>query len=427
MHESASAPCVELASASGPVPNARDPWNLPARAGFRFVCVYWLLYCLPLTGLWHLIVPWVAVHVFHLSGPVLQYRPTGSGDTTLDYIQNLCILVIAVVATLIWSLADRKRTDYRFMHSWLRTGLRYTLGFTLFSYGFAKVFPIQFAYPSLSRMIEPFGDFSPMGVLWSFMGSSPGYTMFAGAAEVIGGALLLFRRTTTLGALLSAATLLNVVVLNFCYDVPVKLYSTNLLLMAVFLMAPDVGQLFNFLVLHRPAGQAATFGPLFERRGLRIGSLVLKILLISVVLIQNVTGGYRAYQSAVVRPTRPPLYGLYQVERFTWKGQEVPPLMTDPIRWNMMIVQFPQLLSVKMMDGSVRSFASQYDAAASTVTLTGISKIVLNYSWPDANHLVLAGTMENGPLEIRMRRRDLTEFLLVNRGFHWISEAPFNR
>jgi len=49
-----------------------------------------------------------------------------------------------------------------------------------------------------------------------------------------GGMLLLFRRTVTLGAIASAAALLNIVLLNFCYDVPVKLYSAHLLLMALF-------------------------------------------------------------------------------------------------------------------------------------------------------------------------------------------------
>jgi hypothetical protein len=236
--------------------------------------------------------------------------------------------------------------------------VRYTLAFTLFGYGFAKVFPLQFPYPQLSRMIEPFGDFSPMGVLWSFMGSSPAYTMFAGAAEVAGGALLLFPSTTTLGALFSAATLLNVVVLNFCYDVPVKLYSSNLLLMAVFLMAPDLGKLFNFLVLHRAAGRATTFGPLFEKRGPQIAAVVVKSVVIALVVGQNVIGGYRSYRTAVLSPVPPPLYGLYQVESFVWHGKELPPLTTDAVRWKTMIAQVPQIVQIRMMDDSVRAFGA---------------------------------------------------------------------
>ena len=92
-----------------------------------------------------------------------------------------------------------------------------------------------------------------MGVLWSFMGASLAYTIFAGATEVTGGLLLVFRRTASPGALVSFAVLANIVALNFCYDVPVKLYSVNLLLMAAFLAAPDATRLANALVLNRPA------------------------------------------------------------------------------------------------------------------------------------------------------------------------------
>ncbi len=236
----------------------RSDWSLPQRVLFRFVCSYWILYALPSGGrssligmipfvtrpytrMWRKLVEWVAAHVFHLTGAVAVYpQVNGSGDTTLDYIHVLCMAVVAAIATAVWSILDRKRTEYRRLHAWLRVLVRYALAFTLFSYGFAKVFPLQFQPPGLNRLMEPFHDFSPMGVLWTFMGASMAYTIFAGASEVLGGALLLFRRTTLLGALVSAAVMLNVVMLNYCYDVPVKLYSTHLLLMAVFLTAPDL-------------------------------------------------------------------------------------------------------------------------------------------------------------------------------------------
>jgi uncharacterized membrane protein YphA (DoxX/SURF4 family) len=443
MNESASAPQAAVAPASKPISPPQPEWNLATRIVFRFVCTYWVLYSLPAQGrvsfldiipgaqfydsLWRTIVPWVAIHVFHLSGPVTVYRPTGSGDTTLDYVQNLCMLVLAAGIAVVWSLLDRKRRDYRTLHAWLRLLLRYTLAFTLFTYGFGKVFPLQFPYPALNRFIEPFGDFSPMGVLWQFMGSSPAYTIFAGAAEVTGGMLLLFRRTTLLGSLVSASVLLNVVVLNFCYDVPVKLYSSNLLLMAVFLMAPDLGKLAGFLVMNRPVARATSSGPVFERRWMRISALAVKVLLVGFFLSQNIVADYRGYQNAVVHPDRPPLYGLYQVESFIRNGKEVPPLITDASRWKTVVAQNAAIIRVRMMDDTLRNFAAQYDSSSSAVTLTGVSKIILTYSRPDANHVVLTGTLESDPLEIRMRRRDPSEFLLVNRGFHWINEVPFNR
>jgi hypothetical protein len=46
--------------------------------------------------------------------------------------------------------------------------------------------------------------------------------------------------------------LADIVALNFCYDVPVKLYSSHLLPMAVFLGTPDLRRLLNLMVWNRP-------------------------------------------------------------------------------------------------------------------------------------------------------------------------------
>jgi uncharacterized membrane protein YphA (DoxX/SURF4 family) len=443
MAESASASWVEIAPATQPLPAALPKWSLTARIVFRFVCAYWVLYSLPSAGrvsflgivpgaqyyhrLWHAIVPWVAIHIFKLSGSVTVYRPTGSGDTSLDYVHTLCLLALAAAIAAVWSVLDWKRGEYRTLHAWLRLLMRYTLAITLFSYGFAKVFPLQFPYPALNRFIEPFGDFSPMGVLWSFMGSSPAYTMFAGAAEVAGGALLLFPRTTLLGSMVSAATMLNIVVLNFCYDVPVKLYSSHLLLMAVFLMAPDLGKLASFLVMNGPAVPVSASGPAFERRWTKIGALAFKTLLIGFFLFENITGGYRGYQRAVVHPARPPLYGLYRVESFTRNGKEVPPLITDSSVWKMVVAPNLAVLQVKMMDDSVKGFGATYGPADGTVTLAAGANSAFTYLRPDADHVVMTGSLGSGALVVTVRKIDPSTYLLVNRGFHWISELPFNR
>jgi hypothetical protein len=114
-----------------------------------------------------------------------------------------------------------------------------------------------------------------MGVVWAWMGASYAYNVFAGIAEMGSGFLLFFRRTVTLGALASIAVLLNVVMINFAYDVPVKLYSSHLLLMAVFLLAPDLKRFLNACYFNRaippanlgawPAARARTRHPCLQR------------------------------------------------------------------------------------------------------------------------------------------------------------------
>ncbi len=375
---------------------------------------------------WRQLVPWVAIHVFHLSGSATVYLPNdGSGDTTLDYVHHSCYLAIAALAAAAWSILDRKRLNYREAHAWLRIWVRYALALTLFSYGFAKIFPLQFQPPSLIKLLEPLHSFSPMGLLWTFMGFSPAYTIFAGAAETLGGLLLLFRRTTTLGALVSAAVLLNVVVLNFCYDVPVKLYSLNLLFMAIFLMAPDLGRLARVLVLNRPTKPSMVDNVLFTARPVRIASIVVKTLFIAVILVGRTAESYHYWQSVHAR-VKPPLYGVWQVENFLRNGKEVP--ASESATWRSVIFDVQPFMLVEMDDDARDNFSTQYVAAASIVRLRypgGGAPSDFHYSLSGAR-ATLSGRLGSDQLSIEMRRID-PGFLLTHRGFHWINERPFNR
>ena len=103
------------------------------------------------------------------------------------------------------------------------------------------------------------------------MGHSAGYTIFTGVIEVLGGALLLFRRTTTLGALIVTGAMVQVAALNYAYDVPVKQYSAVLVLMALFIAAPDLRRVADVLVLNR-ATSPVDLGPDLKTRRQRLAA-----------------------------------------------------------------------------------------------------------------------------------------------------------
>ena len=208
---------------------------------------------------------WVGDRILHVE---VIIQPTGSGDTMRAWVGCLCAVVIAAVLALLWTgvvlLVQRWKPDWqpdRPLHALIRVQVRFFLCAMLFGYGFAKVFPLQFPGPSSSRLGQQLGDFSPMGLLWTFMGYSPSYQIFTGAIEVLAGLLLTTRRTTLLGALVALAAMTQVFVLNMCFDVPVKLYSLNYLMMAVFLIAPELPRLIGVLVLGK-AAPARPFTPL---------------------------------------------------------------------------------------------------------------------------------------------------------------------
>jgi hypothetical protein len=71
--------------------------------------------------------------------------------------------------------------------------------------------------------------------------------MFAGAVEMLGGALLFLPRTTLLGAIIGLGSAIQVLALNLSYDVPVKLFSFHMVLVSLLLIAPDAPRLIRVL------------------------------------------------------------------------------------------------------------------------------------------------------------------------------------
>ena len=358
---------------------ATAQWNLAERILFRLACVYFLLYLLPFPldlipyvevigqpyhDLWVALVPRVAKSLFSLN---IQVFPNGSGDTTYNYVQVFCYLVAALVLTAVWSFLDRRRPNYARLHSWLRVYVRFALSTVMISYGAVKVIKSQFPDPGIDRLLQPFGDSSPMGLLWTLMGSSMTYNVFSGACEMLGGLLFLTRRTTLLGALVSIGVLLNVVMLNLSYDVPVKLYSLHLLAMAIFLAAPDLPRFIDFFVLHRPI-EPAPLVHLFERRWLRRGGIVLRTLFILTFVwffLNRAQQSRRLYGDLAPKP---PLYGIWNVDDLEVAGKVRPPSLDDETRWRRVIVSGPGQASIQLMNNARQRYNLKLDEKKHTHT-----------------------------------------------------------
>ncbi|HEX7184828.1 MAG TPA: hypothetical protein VF756_23580, partial [Thermoanaerobaculia bacterium] len=279
-------------------------------------------------------------------------------------------------------------------------------------------------------LLQPFGEFSPMGLLWSFMAASLSYTIFGGLSEMVGGLLLTVRRTTLLGALISIAVMTNVVVLNFSYDVPVKLYSLHLLLLAVFLILPDLRRLANVLVLNRPA-EPARIEPLFQRKRLRQGAAILCVVLVAALTIWELYESYGYAKEYGYFSPKPPLYGIWEVDELVVDGQVRPPLLTEKDRWRRVAIDYYDSLLIQLTDDSWHGFLLNLDDQKKTLTLTNYKdetwKSAFSYTEPGPGLLVMEGTFGGKKIQAKLHRVDESKFLLISRGFHWINERPFNR
>lgn len=417
-----------------------SPWPFLERIAFRFAFAYLVLYNFPFPfnvmswfetassgydELWQRIVRPVGKAVFGADTSVL---PNGSGDTTFNYVQVFCFAVLALIATLIWSLLDRKREHYARLDAWLRIYVRFSLAAAMLLYGAVKVIPGQFPPPPLGKLIMTFGEQSPMGLLWSFMGASTVYTAFTGLAEITAAILLTMRRTALLGALVAAGVMTNVVMLNFCYDVPVKLYSSHLLLMALFLAAPHAQRLANFFLFNR-ATEPAELPRLFPESWTRLAVPAVRTLAVLWFVSVSINQAWDNYETRFLYLPKSSFYGLWNVDEFVVDGQPHPPLVTDASRWRYVAFDY-STVSVRRMDDARVRFMAKLDTVKKEMTMTAMvpkSKMVLTYAQPQHSTLVLQGMLDGKPLRATLRRIEAPKFLLTTRGFHWINEYPMNR
>jgi hypothetical protein len=437
----------EVAAHEGARPLRASAWSVTARIAFRFCFVYFCLYCLfnqVLGGLvpvpsinipdlatlpptsW--LVAWVSIHIFHVTHPLVL--ESGSGDKTIDWVLDVCLIVAALLATATWSILDRRRAQYEALAKWFRVFLRFALAGQMFGYGAVKFIPLQMPSPSLARLVEPFGNFSPMGALWYSVGASPGYERFAGAAEILAGLLLILPRTALLGALVCMADMVQIFMLNMTYDIPVKLFSFQLALMALYLAAPELSRLKQFFLADR-AVEASTQSLLFRsRRANRYAvaaQLIFGLLLAGANLLQ---ARHSWYEYGGGSP-RSPLYGIWNVEQMSTDGHPHPLLSTESGGFRRVIFDRPDMMAFQQMDDTFLRYDAKVNAKDGTVVLSKEDDKSwhgnLRYEQPSTRKMTLAGVLGGQPVQMQLQLVDRNQFLLVNRGFHWVQEYPFNR
>lgn len=419
---------------------SEENWSSGKKILFRFACLYILLYTLPepydavpgisvigdyYDSIWNALGVWFGSSILSIEEHI-NTEFTGSGDRLIDYIHLLIYVLFTIAGTIIWSVADRHRKNYNKLVYWIRLHLRYYLFATLFAYGIVKVIKTQFPFPDMWRFLQPFGEASPMGLAWTFMGFSKSYTVFAGLMEIFAAVLFLFRRTTTLGALVSLGVMTNVVVMNFSYDIPVKLFSMHLVLFSLILILFDGKRLLYAFILNRKA-EPVEFHKIFIDKTHRYAIYVVKILFIANIVIGSTSSTWQRYQHIGPDREKPHLYGLWEVQSFAKDGLIRPPLITDDERWRYLIMEHRGRANIIRMDDDLQWYNAQTDTTQQTLHLTRGAEIYeFEFDMKDSS-LWLEGEKDGESLVIELNRYDIENFLLLSRGFNWIQEFPYNR
>ena len=425
-------------------------WTFFRKILFRFFFIYFILYTSPwdslaiIPGISYLIdlynhaFEWAVIkaneHFFQVFN-IKHVKPVfnGSGDTSFAWAANYFMLVVAGIGACIWSLVNRKRKNYTQLNYLLCLFIRYSLALIAFGYGINKVFALQMPFPMLSQLATPLGDLLPMRFSWLFIGYSAPYEIFSGCMEVLVAVLLLYRRTATLGVMIATAVFINVMMLNLCYDIPVKLYSINLVLLCFYLLVNEHRRIACFFILNKPAASCSVYDYPLTRKWLRVSRVIIKmaiVLLLGKSIYETIqfAGTYKV--TKLQKDFKP---GIYDVTQYVVNRDTLPPLISDTIRWKDLIIENNGMGSINTSDTLFRKrygrgyFIFDVDSNQSTIQFKktkedGSNLFSLHYQVPDSSTIQLWGKKINDSIFVELKR-STRHFQLAEKQFHWLSEA----
>ena len=446
-------------------------WNSYKKIGFRFAFIFFILFIVlldwsvnPVLSYFYYekgfayfldaIVGWTGKHIFYVSGTILSPYDGQHNDRVYIYLLYFIMIVVALLGALIWTVWDRKRTNYQTLYYWFTTIIRYYLAFTLFIFALEKFFKMQFPDLGLFTLSEPVGNMSPMSLAWAFFGYSYGYNIFMGIAESAA-LLLLFRRTMTFGAILTLVALANVMAVNFNYDVHAKMYPTALFVMTLFLLLPHINRLFQFFFTGKATSLPVLQAPIFQKRWMNISKAALKLLLIGYFIIFSVKDyiGYKQrINSREISKAKAGITGMYDVHTFVMNKDTLS--NETPLRWNQIVLGGARERirlkgdSLAYMDVSVGTkeilvysdrvnLTLQEQEIYNELGLQESTYIVIDsilsarqikhrfqFELIDSATLILKGKIQNDSVFITAKKQpvQINDFRLIRNGFHWITE-----
>ena len=436
--------------------NENDVWPLWKKIVFRFFFIYLILWSKPwmwlnnipgvyfITRYYNRFIDWIVrvanANIFHVRKVLVHTQ--GTSDTSWGWTQQWLFLCVAATACVVWSLVERKK-NYIKLNYWLCLIVRYYLIYVAFEYGFLKIFLQQMPFPAQSQLATPLGDFLPMRLAWMFIGYSKTYEAFAGLMEIIAGILLLFRKTATLGVLLALTIFTNVMVINLSYDVPVKIFSINIVVFCLFLLANELNRVLCFFILNKPAAVCSLYNFSYSKRWMRVTKNVLKIAFVIAVIVLPFSkywlskyGHHVSTTTAKPNPIKP---GIYDVLVYKLNKDSLPISPTDSLRWQDVIFENGAAGSIKTADTIFRQryrrgyFGFETNTTQHIINFRKLrtdsamsNAIVLSmyYKTPNDSTIQLWGKKNDDSLYVLLKRSN-RHFKLTEKQFHWLSD--YNR
>lgn len=311
----------------------------------RVCIIFFLLLLIPLEKDWYQRL-FGATYFYEVLSPFTSYRPSfieidsESGRWgILSYSTWFVALIVALAGASIWTLLQRKSTGvhYNKLYYWLRVLVRYRIAIGIIDFGYLKLFPMQMPYPSISNLNTNFGDYTLYKLYWQSVGIVTWYEIVLGIVEVLGGFLLFFRQTASLGAIINIGVLFNIAFANHAYDGGVHVYSAFFVLLSLFVLAYDIPPLYRLLIKEQdvqPNFYHPSNDPSFQTSRWFIAKTLFIFLFVFLLGYYRYDRHY--YKQRLKDPVEQGLTGLtglYKVANFKINGQAVGVDTSSAVFW----------------------------------------------------------------------------------------------
>lgn len=324
-------------------------------------------------------------------------------DFSSDSFSMLMLLFIFLILSVIFSFLLNKS---RRIFSFTQKVTVYYIAVVLLKYGVDKLFKTQFYLPEPNILYTKFGNLDQDILYWSVMGTSRSYSILLGIIEIGITLLLLFKKTRFVGLILAFFTFTNIIIINFCFDISVKFFSTTLLLMTIFAIGNTWKAIYIFLIKKRMISvETSDFA--FEKKFLPF-LFPAKILGLGFVLLQTFLPYFHNKNWNDDLAKRPFLHGSYEVINNSKK--------------NIKYVFFHRDNYLIFMDKQEHTWDYHYeiDTAKQKVSARNNFENTLIFEYKFENNLLL---FKNEHQEIlKLKKIDWKNMPALQPKFHWFTE-----
>jgi len=329
-------------------------------------------------------------------------------DSTGLYIHVVFVFILSIILSFLLYPLVLKYSFFKpeKIKQFIWSYSSYYLSLQMLIYGFNKVFKWQFYDAHPNTAYTPLGFLTKDFLYWTSMGSSYMYSLIIGLLEVGIGILLLFKRTRFFAACLGFLAVLHIVLINFSFDINVKIQSLFLLLLMIIVLSPNIKPLYS-VFFNIKVDTITIYKPIFNIK--RNIYNLLKTILILLLFTEALYPYFKANNFNGDLSIKPPFYGAYTIK--------------NDVRYKRFFIHSDPYFIIQDKNDKLFSFFMEYNIDSFKIKHEDKTSILKLTNDSINNILKLEGNFFGYPLNTIVEPIDLSKMPIYEDSFHWTIDS----